>query len=97
MKNYIKFHVGDLVCLKDSDPIDTIPFVVKNVVPDPDYDNRVGDCGNSNEYDCEKLKSSFRPDLRAGTRRQFELCYWCEQQDEVIAYFRKYLQNLLDL
>lgn len=99
MENNIIFNKGDIVCIKpkymsplglcESDIKDIRPLIVDRVQPDRDYENRVGENGNANQYYLHGAINGNKL-----SRYQYELCMWVSIKDLVIHAIDKELQIL---
>ena len=97
--NYIKFKVGDVVCVKDKymSPIGKVtndlqnisPLQVMVVIEDADWNNRIGEKGCAHQY---RLKNLIHG--RTFLLYQYELEFWSKMKDKVIRANKEYIEQL---
>ena len=97
------FKKGDLVCQKQcyrsplwviSQDIKNVrPWIVDMVIPDTDWDNRIGECGCANEY----ILKAWDSDCAKAKRYQYELVLWKKVKDRIIDSLTKELEELKKL
>ena len=103
LQNNIMFKKGDLVCQKQcyKSPLGVVsqdiknlrPWMVDIVIPDTDWNNRIGECGCANEY----ILKAYDSDCAKAKRYQYELVLWKSVKDRVIESLEKELEELKKL
>jgi hypothetical protein len=101
MNNYKpKFKKGDIVCIKPvitsaffgeskTRLIDIRPYKVIRVYKDEEAHNRYGEPGDSHKY---LLEDAMNEEFNM-TRLQYELMYWEDIKDQVIAKYQKIIDD----
>lgn len=97
--NYMKFKVGDVVCVKDEyvSPMGNVINDLRNIAPlqvmctmvDTDWNNRIGEKGCAHQY---RLKNLIHG--RTFLLYQYELEFWSKMKDRVINANNDYIKQL---
>lgn len=90
-KNPIAFKVGDKIVRKShvsndyfgtfvSNNLDVYPWIIEDIIPDKLWDDRKANPGDANQYVCRNLLLGHTTNFL-----QYEITYWKDRKDAVIA------------
>jgi len=107
LTNNVAFRVGDIVCLKEvcttplgestSPALHTIPMQVIRIINDKDWEQRVGECGNSNVYVCTALIGDHLKSDREIKNYQYQLTLWKNRRQDVLDSITMYLTSMWEI
>jgi len=107
LTNNVAFQVGDIVCLKEVCPtplgeskspsLYTTPMQVIRIMPDKDWEQRVGECGNSNLYACRALIGDHLKSGMEIMNYQYQLTLWKNRRQDVLDSITMYLTSMWEI